>query len=73
VWLGLAAVYRIVELHGGRLFASSAGPGMGSVFTARLPLQVAQARLPQRDSEVVSGPFRSNGRIFASQRQSTRK
>jgi signal transduction histidine kinase len=38
VWLGLAVVHHIVELHGGRIVASSGGPGMGAVFTVRLPL-----------------------------------
>ena len=62
VWLGLAVVHRIVELHGGRLFAHSDGPGMGAVFTVRLPLQIAAAKLQGED--VVSGPFRSSGRVF---------
>jgi signal transduction histidine kinase len=64
VWLGLAVVHRIVELHGGRLFAHSDGHGMGAAFTVRLPLQVAAAKLPAAGDEVVSGPFRSNGRVF---------
>jgi hypothetical protein len=64
VWLGLAVVHRIVELHGGRLFAHSDGHGMGAVFTLRLPLQVAAAKSPSAGDEVVSGPFRSSGRVF---------
>jgi PAS domain S-box-containing protein len=36
--LGLALVKGIVELHGGRVMASSDGPGSGSEFTIRLPL-----------------------------------
>jgi signal transduction histidine kinase len=64
VWLGLAVIHRIVELHGGRLYATSDGHGMGSVFTVRLPLQVAAAGLPAAADEVVSGPFRSSGRVF---------
>ncbi|MHB9130674.1 MAG: sensor histidine kinase [Armatimonadota bacterium] len=36
--VGLALVKGIVELHGGRVYASSAGLGQGSAFTIELPL-----------------------------------
>jgi CheY-like chemotaxis protein/two-component sensor histidine kinase len=44
--LGLALVKNIVELHGGRVTADSAGDGKGSVFTVRLPR--ATTRTPSR-------------------------
>jgi signal transduction histidine kinase len=36
--LGLAIAQRLVELHGGRVSATSAGPGRGSTFEMRLPM-----------------------------------
>ena len=35
--IGLALAKGIVDLHGGRIEAASAGPGHGSRFTVRLP------------------------------------
>jgi signal transduction histidine kinase len=37
--LGLALTRRLVELHGGTIWAESAGEGRGSTFTIRLPLR----------------------------------
>jgi CheY-like chemotaxis protein len=46
--IGLSLVRSFVELHGGSVSASSAGPDAGSVFTVRLPLAPADApALPQ--------------------------
>jgi PAS domain S-box-containing protein len=36
--IGLSLVRSLVELHGGTIQAASAGTGMGSIFTVRLPL-----------------------------------
>jgi signal transduction histidine kinase len=36
--LGLSIVRRIAELHGGEAQATSAGPGLGSTFSIRIPL-----------------------------------
>jgi len=40
--LGLSLVRRMVELHGGQVWAESKGPGWGSRFVFTLPLPVAQ-------------------------------
>jgi signal transduction histidine kinase len=52
--LGLSIVHRIVTDHGGRIQASSAGPGAGSTFRVTLPLaqigsDVAPPRAPAAD------------------------
>jgi PAS domain S-box-containing protein len=44
--LGLAIVRHLVELHGGRVSASSSGPNQGSTFTVTLPLG-SPLRLPE--------------------------
>jgi CheY-like chemotaxis protein/anti-sigma regulatory factor (Ser/Thr protein kinase) len=40
--LGLALVKHLVELHGGRVAAHSAGAGQGATFIVSLPLAIAQ-------------------------------
>jgi PAS domain S-box-containing protein len=38
--LGLAIVRNLVELHGGSVYATSAGEGQGATFRVRLPLRI---------------------------------
>ncbi|MBB2917524.1 PAS domain-containing hybrid sensor histidine kinase/response regulator [Cupriavidus alkaliphilus] len=40
--IGLSLCRSLVELHGGTIEATSAGPGLGSTFTLRLPLPAAR-------------------------------
>jgi signal transduction histidine kinase/ActR/RegA family two-component response regulator len=46
--LGLAIVRYLVELHGGKVFAESDGPGRGASFTVRLPALPAAGTGPER-------------------------
>jgi two-component system, sensor histidine kinase len=41
--IGLTVVRQLVELHGGSVSATSSGPGLGSIFTVRLPRIAAPA------------------------------
>jgi PAS domain S-box-containing protein len=50
--LGLALVHHLVELHGGRVRAESAGEGQGATFTVVLPVP---AVLPEPESELPPG------------------
>ncbi len=61
--LGLTLVRRLVEMHGGRVEAASAGPGLGSAFTIRLPRLAEEAAPPTTAAEPVeadppAGPAR---------------
>jgi signal transduction histidine kinase/ActR/RegA family two-component response regulator len=42
--IGLALVRHLAELHGGSVYAESAGDGKGATFVVKLPLMVAEVR-----------------------------
>jgi CheY-like chemotaxis protein len=57
--LGLAIVRHLVEMHGGRIQARSAGPGQGASFTARIPLVATYSTGPLRTVPSELGKPRS--------------
>ncbi len=52
--IGLSLVRALVEMHGGRVTADSAGEGKGSTFTVRLPLAAASSQEPMRASPAAA-------------------
>jgi PAS domain S-box-containing protein len=50
--IGLSLVSRLLEMHGGRLSASSPGIGMGSTFTVELP--VLRTSMPQQSEAAAA-------------------
>ncbi len=61
--IGLALAKGIVEMHGGRIEAASAGLGQGSRFTVRLPAMVAGELFPA-ETTALSGRSLPNKRIL---------
>jgi CheY-like chemotaxis protein len=59
--LGLAIARRIVELHGGRVWAESLGLGCGSTFCIRLPLAARTEEKPHTDAPAVRSASKENG------------
>ncbi|MCO5169504.1 MAG: ATP-binding protein [Planctomycetes bacterium] len=54
--LGLSIVRSLVQLHGGSVTASSAGPGQGSAFTVRLPAARGEAAASLTPGLVAGAP-----------------
>jgi signal transduction histidine kinase len=59
--IGLTVAKRLIELHGGRIAAASAGAGRGSEFTITLPPGVLAEREPK---ESVAAPATTARRIL---------
>ena len=53
--LGLAIARRIVEMHGGGIWAESAGVGRGSTFRVRLPLASPRFSAPDSNDTLSAG------------------
>ncbi|HEX5099583.1 MAG TPA: PAS domain S-box protein [Polyangiaceae bacterium] len=54
--LGLALVRHIIELHGGAVEAASEGPGKGSTFTLRLPVEPVLQPKPDTEPPTMPEP-----------------
>ena len=52
--IGLTLVRRLVELHGGKVRASSAGPGKGSEFEVRLPAIIRKPVAPPKPAPAAA-------------------
>ncbi|HSL21073.1 MAG TPA: chemotaxis protein CheB [Vicinamibacterales bacterium] len=60
--LGLSLVHHLVGLHGGRVAAHSAGPGMGSEFVVQLPV-VSSERLVTEQASNAGTPLPASGDV----------
>lgn len=57
--VGLALVKRLIELHGGKVYAKSAGPGQGSEFVIELPISPPpRIQKPDSSPDVAQLPAR---------------
>ena len=54
--LGLALVKGFIEMHGGKVCASSSGPGKGSEFIVQLPVQKVLPAASDATAEAIASP-----------------
>jgi signal transduction histidine kinase len=52
--LGLFISHQIVDQHGGTITATSTGPGQGSTFIVRIPLELPQGQTASQDTDADS-------------------
>jgi two-component system CheB/CheR fusion protein len=57
--IGLSLVRAVVEMHGGNVVVYSAGAGLGSEFTVRLPVQVRAIPTPSPSTQNNAMPART--------------
>ena len=63
--VGLAIVKHIVEMHGGTVYAESAGPGKGSTFNVTFPIPAIAAQpIPSKEEAVRREPSLQGARIL---------
>ncbi len=62
--VGLALAKRLVELHGGMIYAESRGPGQGSTFTVQLPTEPAATGTSKSRDEVGPSDAATSYRIL---------
>jgi PAS domain S-box-containing protein len=63
--IGLSLVSRLLEMHGGRLSATSPGIGLGSTFTVELPvLRAAAGREAAPEQAQPAGPASGGRRVL---------
>jgi CheY-like chemotaxis protein len=62
--IGLALVKQLVELHGGRISVESGGPGTGSEFSVRLPIEPAPSDQPSCPETKPALALRSRSIVF---------
>ena len=65
--LGLSISHRIISSHGGEITAASAGPGHGSIFTVRLPIE--QSIAPSDGDESSLDPEAEFLKLSTAQRE----
>jgi PAS domain S-box-containing protein len=63
--IGLSLVSRLLEMHGGRLFADSPGIGLGSTFTVELPMLYTTAgATPAPQAGIAGVPGKGGLRVL---------